>query len=135
MKKAILLLIAVFIFNLSISTQHLESKNTKFMDAKPGEWWRINDEYTFVLDKPDFSYDDWRYIFRNKYSITWHDLKYTIDMVGKYKLVFIKKTVGYLERWKYVKYGKAHKGKLKIKYGWILGTTVENTEKFSIKKN
>ena len=134
MKKAILLLIAVFIFNLSISTQHLESKNTKFMDAKPGEWWRINDKYTFVLDEPDSSYDDWRYIFRNKYSITWHDLEYTIDMVGKYKLVFIIKTVGYLERWKYVKYAKAHKGRLKIKYGWILGTTVENTEKFSIKK-
>ena len=68
-------------------------------------------------------------------SLTWHDLEYTIDMVGKYKLVFIIKTVGYLERWKYVKYAKAHKGRLKIKYGWILGTTVENTEKFSIKKS
>jgi len=129
MKKASLLMIIVFILNSSLSTQHLMSKSQKFIEAGPGEWWRINDKYTLVLDEPDFSYDDWRYIFRNKYSITWHDLEHTVDMIGRYKHVFILKTTGYVERWKFVKYGKFDKGILKIKYGWILGTTVESSEK------
>jgi hypothetical protein len=82
-----------------------------------------------VLKEPDDAYDDWRYIFRNKYSLTWHDFIYTIDRIGKYEWVFIINTKGYLERWKYVKYGKCKDEDIKIEYGWILGTTVEDAEK------
>lgn len=122
-------MIMVVFLHSYLSNQHLESKSQKFIEAKPGEWWRINDKYTLVLDEPDFHYDDWRYIFRNKYSITWHDFEHTIDMIGRYKHVLVIKTMGYVERWKFVKYGKSEKGILKIKYGWILGTTVEGSEK------
>jgi hypothetical protein len=101
----------------------------KFMEARGGEWWQIQDDYTYILKEPDDAYDDWRYIFRNKYSLTWHDFIYTIDKVGKYKWVFIVNTRGYLERWKYVKYGKYEDEEIKVKYGWILGTTVEDAEK------
>lgn len=106
-----------------------KEEKEKFIQAKPGEWWQINDDYTYVLKEPDDAYDDWRYIFRNKHSLTWHDLIYTIDRVGKYKWVFILNTKGYLERWKYVKYGKWEDEEIKVKYGWILGTTVEDAEK------
>jgi len=117
-----------FVCLLGVS-QEGNQKEEKFMQAKAGEWWQINDDYTFVLREPDDAYDDWRYIFRNKYSLTWHDLLYTIDRIGKYKWVFIISTKGYLERWKYVKYGKYEKEEIKVKYGWILATTVEDAEK------
>ena len=100
------------------------------MQAKDGEWWRINDGYTRVLSEPDSAYDDWRYIFRNKFSLTWDDFLHTIDIIGKFKCVFIIHTAGYLERWKYVKYGEFEKGVIRLKYGWILGTTVEDAEKY-----
>jgi len=75
------------------------------------------------------SYDDFRYIFRNKYSLTWHDIEHTKAIIDKYKHVFVLETTGYVERWKYVKYGKISKGNLCIKYGWILATTVEDADK------
>lgn len=129
MKKTILLLTAICVFNLSIFAQPLESKKVKFIDAKPGECWRINDDWTRIYDEVESSYDDFRYIFRNKYSLTWHDIDHTIDVIRKYKYVFVIKTSGYVEHWKYVKYGKINKGNLYIKYGWILATTVENADK------
>lgn len=129
MKKTILLLTAICVFNLSIFAQPLESKKVKFIDAKPGECWRINDDWTRIYDEVESSYDDFRYIFRNKYSLTWHDINHTIDVIRKYKYVFVIKTSGYVEHWKYVKYGKINKGNLYIKYGWILATTVENADK------
>ena len=129
MKKTILLLTAICVFNLSIFAQPLESKKVKFIDAKPGECWRINDDWTRIYDEVESSYDDFRYIFRNKYSLTWHDIDHTIDVIRKYKYVFVIKTSGYVEHWKYVKYGKISKGKLHVKYGWILATTVENADK------
>ncbi len=52
-----------------------------------------------------------------------------MDRIGKYKFVYIIDTKGYLGRWKYVKYGKFEDDEIKIKYGWILGTTVEDAEK------
>lgn len=136
MKKAILLLISVCVFSPSISTQCLESKARaiKFIDAKPCEYWRINDDWTRVYDKPDSTYDDFRYVFRNKYSLTYYDIEHTIDVVGKYKMVKILKEVGYAKRWKYVRYGKPANKDIAVKHGWILGTTVEDAEKFSIKK-
>jgi len=129
MKKTILLLTAICVFNLSIFAKPLESKKVKFIDAKPGECWRINDDWTRIYDEVESSYDDFRYIFRNKYSLTWHDIDHTIDVIRKYKYVFVIKTSGYVEHWKYVKYGKISKGKLHQKYGWILATTVENADK------
>ncbi len=132
MKKIALLFILGFFISCipaSYQTVKLNQKKEKFLNATRGEHWRINDAYTFVLKKPDTAYDNWRYIFRNKYSITWHDLVYTIDMIGRYKHVFIIETQGYLERWKYVKYGKCKDGDIKAYYGWILATTVENAEK------
>lgn len=129
MKKTILLLTAVFIFNLSLSAPHLEFKKAKFIDAKPGECWRINDDWTRIYDKVESSYDDFRYIFRNKYSLTWHDIEHTKALLDKYKHVFVLETTGYVARWKYVKYGKISNGNLCIKYGWLLATTVEDAEK------
>lgn len=126
MKKAVLLLTIITIFNSFISTQHLESKKVKFIDAKPGEFWRINDDWTRIYDEVEFNYDDFRYVFRNKYSLTWHDINHTKALIDKYKHVFVLETTGYVECWKYVKYGKISKGNLYIKYGWILATTVEN---------
>jgi len=115
--------------------ENQKGEKEKFMQAKVGEWWQINDDYTFVLSEPDDAYDDWRYIFRNKYSLTWHDFFYTVDRIGKYKWVFVIDTKGYLERWKYVKYGRFEDEEIKIKYGWILGTTVEDAEKGLAKLN
>jgi len=131
MKKQKMVLFVLFLFFVCLLgvSQEGNQKEEKFMQAKAGEWWQINDDYTFVLREPDDAYDDWRYIFRNKYSLTWHDLLYTIDRIGKYKWVFIISTKGYLERWKYVKYGKYEKEEIKVKYGWILATTVEDAEK------
>lgn len=109
------------------------AKKEKFMQAKDGEYWRINDDYTRVLSEPDSSYDDWRFIFRNKYSLTWDDLFHTIDIIGKFKCVFVIQTEGHLERWKYVKYGEFEKGVIRLKFGWILGTTVEDAENINKK--
>ncbi|MGB2765259.1 MAG: hypothetical protein WBC20_12700 [Candidatus Aminicenantaceae bacterium] len=129
MKKTILLLTAICVFNLSIPAQHLESKKVRFIDAKPGECWRINDDWTRIYDEVEFSYDDFRYVFRNKYSLTWHDIEHTKALIDKYTHVFVLETTGYVDRWKYVKYGKISKGNLYIKYGWILATTVEDADK------
>jgi len=130
-QKMVLFILIFFLvcFLEAFQEENQKGKREKFMQAKAEEWWQINDDYTFVLRKPDDAYDDWRYIFRNKYSLTWHDLFHTVDRIGKYKCVFIINTKGYLRRWKYVKYGKFEDKEIKIKYGWILGTTVEDARR------
>ena len=134
MKKAILTLVIVFIFSPVISAQHSGTRKEKFLYAKSGESWMITDEWSYVWDEPDSAYDDWRYIFRNKYSLTWHDFFHVVDMIKRYQFVSIEKTTGYIERWKYVTYAKKFNGKLRIRKGWILGTTVERAAKVKIKK-
>lgn len=131
MKKSVLYIQIFFVsFGLvSAQTENSIRRKEKFIKAKVGEMWRINDDYTYVLKYRDYSYDNWQYIFRNKYSLTWHDVFYTIDRIGKYKHVFVLKSEGYAERWKYVKYGKAKDSALRKYYGWILATTVENATK------
>jgi len=57
MKKTILLLTAVCVFKLFIPAQNLESKKAKFIDSKPGECWRINDDWTRIYDKVESSPD------------------------------------------------------------------------------
>jgi len=132
MKKAILMLVIFFIFNPAISAQFSRTKKEKFLDAKSGESWIIADKWTYVWDEPDSAYDDWRYIFRNKYSLTWHDFYHVVDVIKRCQFVSIVKTAGYIERWKYITYAKAVNGKSSLRHGWILGTTVERAARVRV---
>jgi hypothetical protein len=131
-KKAILMLVIVFIFSPALSSLHSSTKTEKFLEAESGESWMITDEWTFVWDEPDSAYDDWRYIFRNKYSLTWHDFYHVVDSIKRYHFVVVVKTTGYVGRWKYVTYAKTVKGKFRIRNGWILGTTVERAARLKV---
>jgi hypothetical protein len=135
MKRAFFCILIFFISCVLLAqTENPGLGKERFIKAKVGEIWRINDDYTYILKYRDHTYDNWQYIFRNKYSLTWHDVLYTIDMIGKYKHVFILKSEGYAERWKYVRYGRIKDSESKKYYGWILATTVENAMRVKNKK-
>ncbi len=125
-------LIILVIINPPLQAKAKESAKKKFLSATEGEIWRINDEVTLVLDEPEFfSGGDIklkRQLFFLHNYLTWHTIFHLIDTISQWKIVFIIKSDGWKGRWKYIKYGKYKDGEIKIYYGWILATRVEDAE-------